>query len=248
MQNPPIQPQAQTVLPSQNSPQLQPQVQAALTAAALQQPVDPATPEDLPPAVPPVVTYENGLLSISAENCTLASILFAVRAQTDAQINVPAGTVNERVATNFGPAPMREVLVALLNGSGYNYVLMGTLEQPDSIQRVLLTPRPKKPETLRAKANVVRAPQPPAPEASQEALDISENSPDVAEGEQQVVPVAEAGSQPAQVEIPGMPGVKTPEQLLDALQNLQNQQQQSQPQDSQQKPVSAQHAPSSRPQ
>ncbi len=69
-------------------------------------PPPPPTLEQLP-AVPPKVTFSNGLLTIVAENSTLADILRAVRAQTGAVVEVPPNAT-ERVVAHLGPGPARE--------------------------------------------------------------------------------------------------------------------------------------------
>jgi hypothetical protein len=89
------------------------------------------------PATPPQVTFQGGQLTISAQNSTLGDILKAVRAQTGATIELP-GTASERVVGQFGPAPARDVLASLLNGSHFNYMLLGSATDPNALDRVIL--------------------------------------------------------------------------------------------------------------
>ncbi len=91
----------------------------------------PQIPLDAIPAVAPQVSYQNGLLTIVAPNSTLGDILRAVRKQTAADIDVPA-SASERVVTRLGPGPAREVMAELLNGSRFNYILLGS---PQNRQR-----------------------------------------------------------------------------------------------------------------
>src|SRR6476646_1111065 len=100
-------------------------------------PPPPPTPEQLP-AVPPQVHYSQGQLTIVAENSTLADILRAVRTQTGADIEVPPNAT-ERVVTHLGPGPARDVLAALLNGSHFNYVMLGSAAHPDSVDKLIVT-------------------------------------------------------------------------------------------------------------
>lgn len=102
-------------------------------------PPPPPTPEQMP-ARPPTVSYQNGQLSIVAPNSTLSDILQAVKSKTGASIDVPAGA-NERVVSRFGPGPARDVLAALLNGSHFNYVMIGSDTNPTSVAQIILTPR-----------------------------------------------------------------------------------------------------------
>jgi hypothetical protein len=114
--------------------------QAAPEAAAPPAPPPPLpTPEQMPPR-PPTVSYQNGQLSIIAPNSTLSDILQAVKSKTGAAIDIPAGA-NERVVSRFGPGPARDVLAALLNGSHFNYVMIGSDANPTSVAQVILTPR-----------------------------------------------------------------------------------------------------------
>jgi hypothetical protein len=59
-------------------------------------------PMDQIPATPARVTFEGGLLTISAQNSTLAEILRDVRKLTGASIEIPPGA-NERVVANVYP-------------------------------------------------------------------------------------------------------------------------------------------------
>jgi hypothetical protein len=108
----------------------QPEVQPAPA------PAPPPTLAELP-ASPPQVSFTGGQLTISAQNSTLGDILKAVRTQTGATIDLP-GTAPERVVGHFGPAPARDVLAALLNGSHFNFVLLGSATDPGALDRVIL--------------------------------------------------------------------------------------------------------------
>src|SRR5277367_925029 len=89
------------------------------------------------PASPPEVSFQGGELTITAQNSTLGDILKAVRAQTGATIELP-GNASERAAGHFGPAPARDVLTSLLNGSHFNYLLLGSSTDPSALDRVIL--------------------------------------------------------------------------------------------------------------
>ena len=96
-----------------------------------------------PPPPPPVtVTLVNGMLTIRTEKATLAQVLFEVQRQTQAEIAIPAGAEQEEVAVDLGPAPARDVLGALLNGSRYNFIFVG---DELSLERVILTRRDASP-------------------------------------------------------------------------------------------------------
>ena len=92
----------------------------------------------LPPPPPVTVTYTDGMLRIRAQRATLAEVLYEVQRQTQAEIAIPAGAEQERVVADLGPAPARDVLGALLNGSHYNFVFVGN---ELALERVILTLR-----------------------------------------------------------------------------------------------------------
>jgi hypothetical protein len=101
----------------------------------------PQVPLSQLPSAPPQVDCRNGQLTIVAQNSTLSDILHGVQKCTGASIDVP-GNANERVVTKLGPAPAREVLASLLNGSSFNYVMVGSAGSPTSLSSVILTPKP----------------------------------------------------------------------------------------------------------
>jgi len=99
----------------------------------------PAVSEAPPPPKPAVtVTFVNGMLRIRADKATLAQVLFEVQRQTQAEIAIPAGAEQEEMAADLGPAPARDVLASLLNGSSYNFIFVG---DELSLERVILTRR-----------------------------------------------------------------------------------------------------------
>ena len=84
------------------------------------------------------VTYEGGLLRIHASRATLSQVLYEVHLRTKAEIPIPAGAEQERVFADLGPAPARDVLSALLNGTPYNFIFVG---DELAIERVILSRR-----------------------------------------------------------------------------------------------------------
>ena len=84
------------------------------------------------------MSYENGMLRILSDKATLAQVLFEVQQRTRAEIAIPAGAEQEQVVADLGPAPARDVLGELLNGSAYNFVFVG---DELSLERVILTRR-----------------------------------------------------------------------------------------------------------
>ena len=100
----------------------------------------PQIPLDQLPATAPQVSYQNGLLTIVAHNSTLADILREVHKRTGAVIETSTSS-NERVAVQLGPGPARDVIASLLNGTSFNYMVVGTVSDPNALAQVILLPK-----------------------------------------------------------------------------------------------------------
>jgi hypothetical protein len=87
----------------------------------------------------PKVTYVNGQLAIVAQNATMSDVLHAVSFATGAVIEFPSDQPGEPISANIGPGPVRTVLATLLNGSGFNYVMLASQNNPSILQRMILT-------------------------------------------------------------------------------------------------------------
>ena len=85
------------------------------------------------------VTFRNGLLRIDADNSMFSDTLRAVLAKIGAVLECPAGELDERIVAHIGPAPVREVIVQLLNGSRFNYVILSSPSDPTTVARLILT-------------------------------------------------------------------------------------------------------------
>ena len=90
------------------------------------------------PSTPPQVSYDQGKLTIVAQNSTLGDILRAVRDKTGATLDVPTNAT-ERVVVRMGPGSARDVLAQLLNGSSFNYVILGSASDSSKVDRVVLS-------------------------------------------------------------------------------------------------------------
>jgi len=195
-----------------------------------------AMPLDSIAAVPPQVTYQNNQLTIVSPNSTLADILRAVRKLTGAEIEVPSAP--ERVVTHLGPGPAREVVADLLNGSRFNYVLLGSPGDDTALTRVVLvakssqeSPTPNRPAPQPGVAQNNAAPPPPEQEVAaqpdaNDAEATDENPPPDDNGDQPPADGAEAAEQQGNPQ--EQQGVKTPQQMLQEMQQRQMQLQQQQ--------------------
>lgn len=91
--------------------------------------------------VPVEVSFENGLLSIRSNKANLSDVLAEIHRRTGADIAIPAGAESEQVFTSLGPGAPKEVLAALLNGSHFNFIVIGSERDPGGIRQVVLTPK-----------------------------------------------------------------------------------------------------------
>jgi hypothetical protein len=227
----------------------QPKAHARRKKAAPEQPAPqaPTPPPTLAQSAPtpPQVTYNSGLLTITAQNATLSQVLHSVQSLTGTSVEMPASASGERVVAQLGPGQPRDVLNSLLNGLKFNYIILGVTGNPGAVQKVILT-------TLKPASAVNTAQNTPAqPEEPQEEENYGEPEP----GPQPPITpqfrhrpnmpgrIPEGGIQPPQpqpqpqpqpdtssTDNPQLNGGKSPEQLLQELQQMQQQQQQMQEQ------------------
>jgi hypothetical protein len=197
---------------------------------ATQQVQPPLRPEQMPP-VPPKVIYQNGLLSVESTNSTLSDILNGIRTKAGIQIEGFQGA-QDRVAAKLGPAPVDTVLTTLLRGSHFDYMILGRVDRPDIVQRVILTPASGSGLAAGA-SNGIQPLQPRPGMVLVQPVDDDEANPDEQAGvpQPQVQPLPQPGIQPVQpVQQSGNGlqgnGPKTSEQLLEELKQMQQQQQQ----------------------
>lgn len=107
------------------------------------------------------VEFRNHLLRIDAENATLRDTLKAVSARTGAEIQFPAGALEDRIFAHSGPASPREVVSHLLKGVPFNYVILSSASDPSGITRLILSRASADRESAGSEA-----PFPPAPDAA----------------------------------------------------------------------------------
>lgn len=154
------------------------------------------------PAQPATVRLASGKLSIEAHNSSLSDILGQIAKAGGMKLE--GIQANERIFGKYGPGAPRAVLSELLNGSGYNVLMVG--ETASGTPRELsLTTR---------SAGGVSTPQ-PQPAAQDED----------SEDEPQPVQYQEPEPQPPTPPAAVPNRVRTPEQILQELQRMRQQQQ-----------------------
>src|SRR5579884_3054684 len=124
-----ILPQATAVLVSLGSSSQPPISGPALITVSDRHPVHvPAKVTPPQPAPPLQVSYNNGLLWVDARKATLAEVLYQIHLRTGADIPIPAGAEQEQVVMSAGPGPAKDVMATLLNGSRFNFVIVGAAQ------------------------------------------------------------------------------------------------------------------------
>lgn len=194
--------------PSNTAPAAGGAAQAAVPASALDQPAQPAK-----------IELTSGKLTIQADNSSLTAILNQL--STSAGMAIDGLNKDERIFGTYGPGEPREILSALLEGSGYNVVMFGHTNSGTPSQLTLSLRQTTAAGADNAQRNVQRPPEEedeePAPTQYEDAAPPNSQQP-----------------APGTQTNPQGNGVKTPQQMLQELQTIrQQQQQQQQPQNPQ---------------
>ena len=196
---------AQTVHPAARAHKKPTAAKAAAPAA----PVPPPAPAEPPPpnwpandkpAEASVVWNSHGLL-VQAKNSSLDQILKEVALKTG--VKVEGMGADQRIFGVYGPGPARDVLTQLLDGSGYNILMVGEQGQ-GTPRRIVLSGRPAGAE-------------PPARASSPSSG--NDNNDDNDEAQEPPQPVANP-MPPGENTAPAMP-VRPPQQLMRDPQPLQ---------------------------
>ena len=195
-------------------------------AAHKAKPAPAAPQEELPPPEPPKpdwpalaeahpaeVQFDGSALTVRAANSSLKQILDSIATATG--LKIEGFSTDQRVFGNYGPAPARAILSQLLQGSGYNILMVG--EQGSGTPRQLV---------LTTTGGAAAAPA------------QSAQTQNVEGGDDEVIVDNEPVDQPQPQPQPGFPGNpgapgRTPQQMMQEMQmrqqQIQQQQQQMQP-------------------
>jgi hypothetical protein len=194
-------------------PKASPAVSAAAPVAPPATPVGPRSMLEQTPQAP-IIHLDGGALTIEATNSSLRAILDDLGRRTGTRIDGLGH--DERIFGVYGPGNPQQVLSALLDDSGYNFVISG--RNPDGSPREIAL-------TTRTAGVVV-----PAAAAPTQAAQEDDDS-DAADTQ---APQPLFTPPPQQAQPPGQPGnpqqAKTPAQMLQELQQLRQAQQPQTPQ------------------
>ena len=98
-------------------------------------------PAPVAPARKVEVSYGHGQLRVWANKATLAEVMEEIHRRTGATLTMPPGSGQEQIVAELGPASPRQVLAELLNGSPFNFVIVGADSDPSQLRGIFLTTR-----------------------------------------------------------------------------------------------------------
>jgi AMIN domain len=164
------------------------------------------------------VEYADGRLRIWANKANLSQVLYEVHRRTGADIPIPAGAEQEQVVTDIPPSPPRDAVSMLLNGSHFNFIIVGADNDPGKLKSVLLTPKgaggasqpiiytgnvpvessPEQPEPAQAEAPVTEQPPIEQPVTDQPPNQQPANEPAPEQTQPDMTPHSMPPEQPAE--------------------------------------------------
>jgi hypothetical protein len=191
----------------------------------------------------PLVAYEQGQLTITAENVPLSEILSALHTAMGTEVDLPATATNERIWAHLGPGPASKILTDLLSNTDLNYVIQASAKDLNGIQSVMLTVRsdggPGKPEVSiqsagrvndRQRANSaateVSEEKPPASQESTVAADATPPLPDAPTVEPHTAPGTANSAAVSSIPNPSPPAVLSEQHIVEQLTNMYQQRKQ----------------------
>jgi hypothetical protein len=87
------------------------------------------------------VSFSDGLLHVHSDKASMNDVLTEVQRKTGTKMEFPADAAQDEVFADLGPASLRQVLTALLDGSRFNIVMVGSESDPNDVKEVHLTTR-----------------------------------------------------------------------------------------------------------
>lgn len=102
---------------------------------------DQTSPQRQSTKTEPIAQYSGGKLTIHAHGEDFTTVLNAVKSVTGVSVEMPPEGQSERIFTSVGPVSMRDALIALLDGSKYNYMIVESPGDPQVAKRLILSTR-----------------------------------------------------------------------------------------------------------
>ena len=121
----------------------QPVVASLPAQPAVAQPVvnAPALPAPADHEMTASVDYSSGKLTVVADRAPLGQVLKLIAGKTGAVVDLAPELQQEPVMARLGPSPVREVLTALLDSPRIDYIVMGSGDEPGTLQRIVVRRR-----------------------------------------------------------------------------------------------------------
>jgi hypothetical protein len=92
-------------------------------------------------AAVPLVTYEQGKLTIVAENASLSDVMAALHSAMGTEVDIPAGSATERIWAHLGPGSAQKILSDLFANTDLDYIVQGSATDAGAIRSVALSVR-----------------------------------------------------------------------------------------------------------
>ncbi|HET9366308.1 MAG TPA: hypothetical protein VFP71_14985 [Candidatus Angelobacter sp.] len=166
----PVQP---VITPRPNTIAVSPQATAVAAVPQVQAPRD-SHPVNASSTGSALVDYASGQLSVVSDDAPLGYVLKEIAAKTGAVVDIAPELQNERVVARLGPASVREILTRLLDSPQIDYIVLGTGDEPGSLQRIVVRMRGRAGQVAMTDARQPQAtPMPANPEQQQPIIGMN---------------------------------------------------------------------------
>jgi len=179
-----------------------------------------------PASAAPITQVTDGKVTIKANGQDFASVLESVRTATGFTVEMPSTIESEPVFLDIGPTSVTEALVAVLSGTNYNYIIVGSEQDPQTVKRLILTERGNgSPATLVASSQTPTVASQPVLYGGVQVENDAEPSEPPPPPPPPIQPKVIPSSIPTGINIQKLAAEsgKTPGQILDELQKRQQQ-------------------------
>jgi len=170
------------------------------------------------------VVWDSHGLRIEAANSSLQQILGDV--STDTGAKVEGLRSDQRIFGTYGPGSARDVLSQLLDGTGYNVLMIGD-QGAGTPRQIVLSAQPKGPAPMNNSRDTTSEEEYEAEQQQEQQLQLQQMQQQQMQQAQPPEPQNNRGSGFQRPEEPGGPP-RTPQQIIQQMQQLQQQQQQNQ--------------------
>ena len=89
----------------------------------------------------PQITLDGRTITVDPHAASLGRVLDSIRTIAGFELVVPPSGMEGKVFDQIGPLPVREALVQLLYGSGYNYIIQTSPDDPQDVTHVFVSAR-----------------------------------------------------------------------------------------------------------